>query len=112
MAYADYSFYQDRGGQMSASDFLIYSKKASDYIDYITSDNAAAYTDTDSKLKKCCCELADEIKKNEKQNNVASESIGSYSVSFSDTSDEALRKRLAKICVIYIGSTGLMYRGL
>ena len=64
MAYADYSFYQDRGGQMSASDFLIYSKKASDYIDYITSDNAAAYTDTDSKLKKCCCELADEIKKN------------------------------------------------
>lgn len=71
MAYADYSFI-DRAANVRFwfSDLF---KKASDYIDYITSDNAAAYTDTDSKLKKCCCELADEIKKNEKRSNVASE---------------------------------------
>lgn len=112
MAYADYTFYLSRGGQMSASDFNKYATNASDYIDYITSDNAKSYSDTEDRLKKCCCVLADEMAKNEKRDNVASESIGSYSVSFSDTSDEALRKRLAKICVIYIGSTGLMYRGL
>ena len=112
MAYADYSFYQNRGGQMSASDFLIYSEKASDYIDYITFDRAKTYKDTENRLKKCCCALADEMKKSDNISGKSSESIGSYSVSFSDTSDEALRKRLAKICAIYIGSTGLMYRGL
>ena len=112
MAYADYSFYQDRGGQMSASDFGKYSVNASDYIDYITLDNAKTYIDSEDRLKKCCCALADEMKNNEKRVGVNSESIGSYSVSYSDNSEENVRKKYAKICCMFIGSTGLMYRGL
>ena len=112
MAYADYSFYQDRGGQMSASDFLIYSKKSSDYIDYISSDNAKSYSDTEDRLKKCCCVLADEMAKNEKREGISSESIGSYSVSYAESKQTDIQRRYAKICCMFIGSTGLMYRGL
>ena len=112
MAYADYSFYQIRGGQMSAPDFLIYSEKASDYIDYITFERAKTYDDTENRLKKCCCVLADEMAKNKKREGISSESIGSYSVSFSDSSTIAFQKKYASICCTFIGSTGLMYRGL
>jgi len=112
MAYADYTFYLSRGGQMSASDFNKYATNASDYIDYITSDNAKSYSDTEDRLKKCCCVLADEMKVNEKREGISSESIGSYSVSFADSNTIAIQKKYASICCTFIGSTGLMYRGL
>lgn len=109
MAYADYSFYQSRGGRMSLSEFSVYSEKASDYIDYITNDKSKAYVDTEDRLKKCCSVLCDEIKRLEKSDGIASESIGSYSVSFKDTN---VKKQYANVCRTFIGSTGLMYRGL
>ena len=112
MAYADYSFYQDRGGQMSASDFNKYATNASDYIDYISSDNAKSYSDTEDRLKKCCCVLADEMAKNEKREGISSESIGSYSVSYAESKQADIQRRYANICCMFIGSTGLMYRGL
>lgn len=112
MAYADYSFYQSRGGRMSLSEFSVYSEKASDYIDYITFDRAKTYEDTENRLKKCCCALADEMKKSDNISGKSSESIGSYSVSFSDNSEMAIQKKYGSVCRTYIGSTGLMYRGL
>lgn len=112
MAYADYSFYQMRGGQMSAPDFLIYSEKASDYIDYITFEHAKTYDDTENRLKKCCCALVDEMKKTDNISGKSSESIGSYSVSFSENTNTEVQKRYGNVCRIYIGSTGLMYRGV
>lgn len=71
MAYADYSFYQSRGGRMSLSEFSVYSEKASDYIDYITNDKSKAYVDTEDRLKKCCSVLCDEIKRLEKSDGIA-----------------------------------------
>ena len=112
MAYADYTFYLNRGGQMSAPDFGKYSVSASDYIDYITLDNAKTYTDSEDRLKKCCCALADEIKKSEITVGISSESIGSYSVSYAESKQADIQRRYANICCMYIGSTGLMYRGL
>lgn len=126
MMYADYNYYVANyfGSAISESDFPRLSSRASDYIDMITFGKAAAYvTDfpQDESVKKCCCALAENYLIIEKakaasltgNGELASESVGSHSVSYRSGADtaSAAESEMKSICMRYLALTGLMYRG-
>lgn len=120
--YADFEFYTDCfGGTLDQSSFKRYAMDASEYLDYITGGKAAKVTDeaTLRKLRRACCKLieayADSANTTSAANgNIASETVGSYSVSYRSPSEtESERKsKLADICRMALAGTGLLYRGI
>ena len=141
MAYADYDFYADTymGVLIQRIDWDRYSTQASYWIDYYTQNRAADYVDEhpdDQAVALCCCAVAEVYQQianvqasvqaaaNSASVNgtggMASQSVGSYSVSYrsgaSEASDAtaaltALRESLAGVAVRYLANTGLLYRG-
>ena len=110
MAYADFTFYQNSyyGNKISTqTGFIAPSERASDYIDAVTFGRAALNTDDQItvKIKKCCCALADEIQNDNLIAGKTSEKIGSYSVSYADTSNKSKKYQIA---LQYLGNTGIM----
>ena len=119
MAYADYAFYveQYKGARISVQEFPVLSERASEYIDYITKGKA---TDTDA-VKRACCAMAESLQMAEKvyttaaqgTGEIASESVGSYSVTYRSGADVARESEaeLHRIALRYLAHTGLLYRG-
>lgn len=125
MSYATYAFYTTtyHGDVLTADNFDKYADRASDYIDYITMGKAAGYTDSDDKLAKCCCALAEKFQSQdvEIENSVgvsvgavASETVGSHSVSYRSTAEikAAFDAALLSVVQMYLLPTGLLYRGV
>ena len=128
MAYADFQYYMDifRGTLISDSiQFGTLSERASEYIDMVTfnrleDENLLKQHETN--IKKCCCALAENIFRYDLQYNTdvkSSESIGAYSVSYSNPLDNltmlsgsTFLEYQYKTALKYLGCTGLMYRGL
>lgn len=112
MAYSDYLFYSStyRGKSIPENVFDYYAERASEIIDERTSDKAITYDDTQDRLKKACCAVAECLHANSNVENKKSESIGNYSVSYQDA--EISQNQIADKLRIYLGSTGLLYRGL
>ena len=134
MAYADFTEYaQSYHGRRikSEDDFLYFSERASEYMDSVTFDRLADGVPEKhaKKVLKCCCALSDalfdfaDVSKSGEDGARPknSESIGKYSVSYATTQQTisgllsgetaGLTDYLHSICMRYIGSTGLMYRG-
>ncbi len=119
MAYAEYSYYVSRGGEMSESEFNRYAERASDYIDSCTYGriNADVLSDEGTALliAKACCECADIICEAGTSGihgaAVASETVGEYSVTYATDDDTGGNSSLYTTVKEYLGRTGLMYRG-
>lgn len=129
----DFTYYTEvfEGTAINEQDFNRYSKKAERFVNYATCNQAStAIGDTLETVKECICELAEQyqiMEKTEKQSLgegekvIASESVGSWSVSY-DTPTKAdvnteeyvkeKNKKLYSIIKEYLAFTGLLYRGV
>lgn len=119
MIYADYSYYKDQfhGSLIPEAEFEYRSARASEYLDWATfgriseelmeSDTAAAL-----KIRSCCCAVAEADHSYEKIAGKTSEKIGSYSVSYAERTDEAKNNALYRLVDMYLGNTGLLFRGV
>lgn len=137
MAYADFDYYKDPFlGQIitSSETFRTLAERSSEYIDMVTFCRINADTLKDKPLadavKRCCCAIAeayylyDTVLTNALTGfggtgAKTSEQIGQYSVSWADPTDslESLTggnfpSYLRKLCIRYLGHTGLMFRGV
>lgn len=119
MAYADYDFYVNiyKGGSVPADKFDYLAERASDFMDTITFNRLKNndYPEFQGEIQKCCCALAEIVCNYEKSRNnseIASETIGSYSVTYKSDSFEAHHSDMLDTAKRYLIHTGLMYRGV
>lgn len=126
MAYADFLFYKDIFKGLLITDKTVFesvSERASEYIDMVTFFRIDKVKDisTENLIKKCVCAIADAYYIYEKtqlgNETKTSESIGQYSVSWVNPVDSlekltggSFPDYLRKICIKYLGDTGLMFR--
>lgn len=119
-AYADYTFYTSEylGSAIAEADFDRLALRASEEIDHITFERAAAVTDTDTiiLIKKATCAVAETLQTIEKAGGavgVQSERVGNYSVTYAEGSPMQQTKddQVRMAAVIYLGVTGLMFQG-
>jgi len=140
--YADFEFYTETfyGTAIDEADFPRLSSRASDFIDYYTRGKAEEVGTDDTvyvALEKACCALAEQMQIDETnraiaakaqaaaltgtENEIKSESVGSWSRSYATVADytgqsekaavEAQRAAYAAIVMEYLANTGLLYRG-
>lgn len=121
MIYADEDFYARKfllGKKPIIRDgFNYYAREASQIIDQYTFNRLAKVDRVSDEVKFCCCELAEQYFRTEKQKKEAgktSEKVGTYSVTFASGADisnaDASEKR--SIVMKWLGNTGLCYRGI
>ena len=116
MITVDYSFYTGTyHGTLSEADFNRQAVKASAYLDRVTFNRLADVTDatTLELAKLACCAAADAMLANE-QGGVTSESNDGISVNYVEGSGPAKAdgKRLREAVGLFLGGTGLLYRGV
>lgn len=113
MAYASYDYYtQEFFGQAitSTDEFSRLAERASEYIDAITMCRSKTFDDSNNELKKACCAIAEFVVSEENSHGKNSESVGSWSVSYTAQKDLTVQKyNLAKQ---YLLNTGLLYKGM
>lgn len=140
--YADYTYYTDSflGTAITAADFPRLALRASDFIDYYThgkSKTFSADADLVDPLAKACCAIAEQMQADEQAKAVAakaasaalaatggevkSETVGSWSQSYTTSADYAKQSQVeavknarlgyAAIATEYLANTGLLYRG-
>ena len=116
MPYADFEYYTKTfGGTMAEGDFKRLSRQASAYLDFVCFDRIKSVTDeeTMAKVKEACCALADTYLLNEQGGGIASETNDGVSVTYvNGTGSKTDEQRLYGTALIYLGHTGLMYRGV
>jgi len=119
-AYADYTFYTVTygGTQITSAEFTRLMNQASAYIDAVTFDRAAAEEDVDviTKIKFAACAAAEQLKSIYAiggSGAIQSERVGNHTVTYVDTVTAKLSidTKIAQVVKIYLGNTGLMYRG-
>lgn len=115
--YADYTFYTNtyHGTKLAAADYSYYAERASDYLDDVTNGRITADiladSGTETLIKKACCAAADEMLTADSGGAKSSESVGDYSVSYASGNTESGSVKLNRAVKLYLGRTGLMYRG-
>jgi hypothetical protein len=112
----DYSFYADTfHGKAAPDEFTRLSVKASAYLDDLTqgriTDGLPDATQTKARL--ALCELVDTVALNESGGGIASESNDGVSVTYIASKVAATdAQRLYSAARLYLGGTGLLYRGV
>lgn len=112
MIYADYSYYVGEyyGSAVPEQDFPRAAKRASAYIDYVTSNRISDATDN---VKDACCALCEIYYQDEQDGGaLASETKGEWSVTYAEASRESLQDKACRIVRQYLGGTGLLFRGV
>ena len=123
-AYVDYAYYSTTygGTAIATAEFTAYANRASAYIDYVTMDRAVALmslvspspeeTALISKVKNAVCAVADQLHAYSSDGGIiASESVGSHSVTYADREKQTLTKKLSTAAYPFLAHTGLMFRG-
>lgn len=123
-AYVDYAYYSTTygGTAIATAEFTAYANRASAYIDYVTMDRAVALmslvspspeeTALISKIKNAVCAVADQLHAYSSDGGIiASESVGSHSVTYADREKQTLTKKLSTAAYPFLAHTGLMFRG-
>ena len=122
--YADYTFYTGTylGTAIASADFAALALRASAYIDRLTFGRAApivtAATDTTTidLIKKAMCAVAEEIQTIAAEvatGYIASETVGSHSVTYSSSYTSTLTEldRYASAAELWLEGTYLMFSG-
>lgn len=116
MAYLDYLYYKASfgGSTIPETSFLSYERKARVFMDYITFNRLNQdETLIDDIVKECLCEIMECNYKIENDGGIKqSESVGSHSVSFVVNPNTTEYSKYYKIARMYLGHTGLLYRGV
>lgn len=117
MAYADFTYYSNvyNGNVISTeTEFRTPSERATDYINSVTFGRAKEVTDEETLdlIKKCCCAVAEQECLFSKHSDVVSEKTGSHTITFATFSEEQKSRERHHAALMYLGSTGLMYRGV
>lgn len=115
--YANYEWYlMNYSGNVPEKEFERLAAKASSYIDAETLGRAAVLKETDPRyiaVKRCCCELVDEIYSEEQGGGIASESNDGVSISYVKgiSNTKSTDEKLYIVLLRCLARTGLMYRG-
>ena len=115
LMYAAYTYYSTvYGGAQSAADYARSGSASSDYIasitfDRITDDLMASSEELATNVKRCCCKIADALHLAEQSDGKTSEKVGSYSVSYAQSSQTDAK--IHKYAALYLARYGLLYRG-
>lgn len=116
MIYADYDFYKEQfcGRTIPQDDFRYFAARASEHIDAATfgrleNDIPEEHAE---KIQSCCCALAETEYRFDQRSDISSEKNGSYSVTYSAKSSDSHSVDMNRIIARYLGSTGLLYRGV
>lgn len=123
-AYADYTYYSGTylGTAIASADFARLALRASAVIDQLTFGraapivSAATETATIDDIKMATCAVAEEYQAVESDGGadaIQSESIGSNSVTYAETSTKRLTKgqRFSEAAQLYLGDSGLLFKG-
>lgn len=115
MAYATYEYYTNGyGGKMAENDFNRLSRQATAYLNQVTYGRIDATEATSTVVKDACCAIAESYLLNEQGGGIASESNDGISVSYisgiNNTKTDG--QRLYEAAALYLGYTGLLYRGV
>ena len=115
MIYAEYEYYKGSYyGTMAVEDFMRLSRQASAYLHRVCFDRIAKVTDEAilAKVKDACCAVSDAYLLNE-NGIVSQETNDGISVTYTRGVSNTLtdEQRLYQAALLYLGSTGLMYRG-
>lgn len=124
-AFIDYAYYTNvyHGASVSASDFDRLALEATALVDLVTFDRAGAViglnadTEIISRIKLATCAVMEANQRIEQSGGssgvVASETVGSHSVSYVNRKDAnmSVHDELAGTAYRYLANTGLMYRG-
>lgn len=122
MAYATEQDYQNEylmgRKPVIRTGFDYYARQAGQVIDTYTYGRVKTLPEVPEPVRLCCCELAEAIYQQEKQNREASgkasEKVGTYSVSFSSVSEarQAADREQHGIVMKWLADTGLCYQGV
>jgi hypothetical protein len=115
--YANYAYYTDtyKGAVIDTVSFDLYARKATQEIKKYTF-NRVQDDNIPDEVRMCCCELAELIFKHDKgsdKENIASEKVGGYSVTYADKNalEQKFIRRTNTIIEDWLWDTGLLYRG-
>ena len=116
MIYADYAYYKEiYGGTMTEENFKRLSRQASAYLDYVCFDRIAKGIEESvmAKVRDACCAVADASLLNENGGGIAAETNDGISVTYVNGVGTSLSEgqRLYQAALLYLGHTGLLYRG-
>lgn len=114
-AYASYVYYRDEWcGTMAKEDYDRLSKRASRYLDTMTMQRIQGEWASDTRVKDACCAVTEELYNQEDGGGaVASESLGSASVSYaSGANAKSPEARLRASAAQYLMTTGLLFCGM
>ena len=116
MIYADYEHYKGSYyGKMAEEDFARLSRQASAFLDFVCFNRIESVTDEKimEKVKDACCAVADVCLLNEQGGGIAAETNDGISVTYvNGTGSKTDDQRLRQAALMYLGNTGLMYRGV
>lgn len=117
MIYADYRFYKDEfhGKLIPAEDFDRAAISATQYINNVTFGRIGS--NVTEAVKNACCAAAEvyysESVSPRAASGITSEKTGDHSVSYAAAETVSSQsKRLRSAVKLWIGSTGLLYRGM
>lgn len=112
MAYADYAYYKGAyQGRMGEADFARLSRQASAYLDAVTLRRIQGPWAADGRVRDACCAVADAYLQNEQGGEVLSASNDGYAETYA-ASGKTPEQRLYSAAALYLGWTGLLYRGV
>lgn len=116
MIYVDYQYYRDefRGKLIPEPDFDHAAMLATQYINNVTFGRIGSGV-TDA-VKNACCAVAEVYYSGSVSpraaSGVTSEKVGNYSVSYAAAENSGTQqKRLKSAVKLWLGATGLLYRG-
>ena len=115
--YATYEWYMTNFfGKVPSEEFERLAAKASSYIDAETLGRAAALKETDPRfvaVKRCCCELVDELYSEEQGGGIASESNDGISINYVKgiSNTKSTEEKIFLVLLRGLARTGLLYRG-
>ena len=117
MVTVDYLFYSEIfHGQMAEADFERLVVYASAYLDELTMGRTASDlpAETAAKVEMAICAVADAYLVNEQGGGIASETNDGISVTYVAAIGNAKTdgRRLYEAAAMFLGSTGLLYRGV
>ncbi len=114
----DYNFYLNKyKGNLSEEAFEIAEPRAEDLLQALTFGRATLNSEFLLQIQFAVCALADAYYKNEiaRDADLESETVGNYHVTYSNNGVDAqsrLQKKYKRAAALYLGSTGLLYRGI
>jgi hypothetical protein len=117
--YADYLFYTEQfgGTAIAQSDFDRLARQASFTIDQLTFERAGSIITADDnndlieRIQLATCAVAEEIQRQDQGGAITSERVGNYAVTYAVFPAMSNQTRLSSTARVYLGSSGLMFRG-